>query len=151
MFLKRVFFDNYLLMVTILSWTAAQVAKTIIEFVINRKLRLERLVGAGGMPSSHAALVSALFMGSARRYGMSSPYFAIAFVLAAIVMYDAMGVRLETGRQARVLNRMLSDFKEEGQDYGEEKKLKELVGHTPIQVISGALLGVLLAISLPVF
>lgn len=151
MIIQRIFFNNYLLMTAILSWAAAQVAKTAIDLLTNRKLRVERLVGSGGMPSSHSALVSALFMGAARKFGMSSPYFAITFVLAAVVMYDAMGVRLETGKQARLLNRMMDDLKEEGQPYDDEKKLKELVGHTPIQVISGALLGVLLTILLPVF
>ena len=151
MLIQRVFFNNYLLMIAVLSWAAAQVAKTAIDLFTNRKLRVERLVGSGGMPSSHSALVSALFMGAARKFGMSSPYFAITFVLAAIVMYDAMGVRLETGKQARLLNRMLDDLKEDGQPYDDEKRLKELVGHTPIQVISGALLGLLLTILLPVF
>lgn len=151
MFFQRLFFGNYLLMLPIVSWAAAQIIKAIIHRVVNGKFNAERLVGSGGMPSSHAALVCSLMVGAARKFGLSNPYFAICTVLAAIVMYDAMGVRLETGKQARLLNMIMDDMREEGQDLGTEKRLKELVGHTPFQVLSGALLGVLIAILIPVF
>ncbi len=159
---KRIFFGNYLLMVAVIGWVAAQVGKTITHFIVVGKLDASRLVGSGGMPSSHASMVCALFVGAIRQYGPSSPHSAITLVLACIVMYDAMGVRLETGKQARLLNLIVEDLREERDeeaaegeaekiepDYGD--KLKELVGHTPLQVLSGALLGVLIAILVPVF
>ncbi len=149
--IHRLFFNNYLLMLPIVGFLSAQVLKTIIDLLINRKFSPERLLGSGGMPSSHAALVCSLFVGTAKKFGMSSPFFAITFVLAVIVMYDAMGVRLETGKQAKLLNRIIEDLREENHEWSSEKKLKELVGHTPLQVLSGALLGVLLAIMIPAF
>ena len=94
-------------MLPVVSWAAAQLCKAIIHFTLSGSFKAERLVGSGGMPSSHAALVCSLFIGCAKKFGFSSPYFAIAFVLAAIVMYDAMGVRLEAGKQARLLNTIL--------------------------------------------
>ncbi|MDL2252976.1 divergent PAP2 family protein [Ruminococcaceae bacterium OttesenSCG-928-I18] len=136
-------------MLPIVSWCAAQICKTIIDLIMNGKLNAERLFGAGGMPSAHSALVCSLFIGSARKYGLDDPIFALSFVLAMIVMYDAMGVRLETGKQAKVLNRILDDLKEEGQTA--HRPLKEMVGHTPLQVVSGALLGILIALLIPVF
>lgn len=151
MIIKRLLFGNYLLSLPVLAWCAAQLAKTIIYLIMNRKFNVERLFGAGGMPSSHSATVCALFMGAARAYGLQSPYFAITFVLAAIVMYDAMGVRLETGKQAKVLNRILEDFRADNTEADEFDKLKELVGHTPLQVVSGALLGIVIALLVPVF
>ena len=149
--IQKLFFNNYLLLVALLGWVAAQVGKVLINLVVNGKFSLERLFGSGGMPSSHSAMVCALFVGTARQYSLASPYFAITLVLAVIVMYDAMGVRLETGKQARLLNIIIDDLKEERQDMSGEKKLKELVGHTPLQVLSGALLGVLIATLIPVF
>lgn len=149
--IQKLFFNNYLLMLPVIGWAAAQIIKAIIDRVTTGSFKPERLVGSGGMPSSHAAMVCALFMGAAKKFGMNSPYFAITFVLAAIVMYDAMGVRLETGKQARLLNRILEDLRDERQDFASDKKLKELVGHTPLQVLSGALLGVLISILIPVF
>ncbi|MDL2325269.1 divergent PAP2 family protein [Ruminococcaceae bacterium OttesenSCG-928-A16] len=149
--IQRIFFNNYLLLLPVLSWGAAQVIKTVLTLIINKKFSVERLFGAGGWPSSHSALVCSLFMGAARKFGVESPYFAIAFVLAAIVMYDAMGVRRETGEQSKVLNILLEDLKENKQDIDYNRKLKEMVGHTPFQVLSGALLGILISILIPVF
>ncbi len=150
--IRALFFNNYLLMLPIVSWIVAQICKTIIDFIIHGKLNAERLVGAGGMPSAHSALVCSLFVGSARKLGLDDPVFAITFMLALIVMYDAMGVRLETGKQARIINRIMDDLREEG-FFGskENRPLKEMVGHTPLQVVSGALLGILIAILIPVF
>ena len=138
-------------MLPVISWVAAQVCKTILDFSINKTFTAERLVGSGGMPSSHSSTVCALFVGAARKFGGSSPEFAITLVLAAIVMYDAMGVRLETGKQAKLLNKIIEDLRDDNEGLFHEKKLKELVGHTPLQVMSGALLGVLIAIVIPVF
>ncbi len=149
--MKALFFNNYLLMLPIISWCAAQVCKTIVDFIINGRFTAERLVGAGGMPSAHSALVCSLFIGSARKFGLDDPIFALSFVLAMIVMYDAMGVRLETGKQAKVINEIVDDLREEGVNKGNSRPLKEMVGHTPLQVVSGALLGILIALLIPVF
>lgn len=149
--IQRMFFNNYLLMLPVVSWTSAQILKTVIDYFITGSFKGERLFGSGGMPSAHSALVCSLFMGAAKKCGLDSPFFAITFVLAAIVMYDAMGVRLETGRQAKLINRIVEDLKDANQDLTQEKKLKELVGHTPLQVLSGALLGILISIVIPVF
>ena len=144
------FFSNYILIAAILSWLAAQVLKTIIDFFLNRKFHKERLIGAGGMPSSHSALVCAFMVATARQYSLSSFEFALSFVFAIVVMYDAMGVRRAAGQQAKVINRLLSDREDEEELLPDGKKLKELVGHTPLEVGSGALLGILIGVLFPV-
>lgn len=148
----RIFFGNYMLSVALLSWFTAQVCKTIINCALSGKFDAERLWGAGGMPSAHSALVCSLFMAAAKSQGVNSPIFALSFILAAIVMYDAMGVRRETGEQAKVLNRMLTDWMSEERDPDStemRRRLKEKVGHTPLEVLSGALLGILIAVLIP--
>lgn len=149
--LQRIFFNNYLLMLPVIAWLVAQVLKTIIDYAINRKLTAERLYGSGGMPSSHSALVCALMVGALRKLGPQSPIFAVCFVFALVVMYDAMGVRLETGKQAKVINSILEDLMSVGKNMAEPVKLKEMVGHTPLQVFCGAALGIVLALVFPVF
>ena len=143
--LQRLFFGNYILSVALLSWLAAQICKTIINYILSGKFEAERMWGAG---------VCSMFMAAAKSQGVNSPIFAIAFILAAIVMYDAMGVRRETGEQAKVLNRMISDWLSEDEDAPaylaqNGRKLKEKVGHTPFEVLSGALLGILIAVIVP--
>lgn len=150
-FIQRLFFNNYLLMLPVVSWAAAQLIKTILHLIFQKKFSAERLFGAGGWPSSHSALVCSLFVGAAKELGLSSPGFALSFVLAAIVMYDAMGVRRETGEQAKVLNLIMEDIRSDNKDFDYTKRLKEMIGHTPFQVFSGALLGILIAILIPVF
>ena len=125
-----------------LGWLIAQVAKTIIYMIINRQFKAERLVGSGGMPSCHSATVCGLAVSTAIHCGPATAECAIAVMLAIIVMYDAMGVRRETGIQARVLNEMIEMF-----TMTVEEKLKEFVGHTPLQVIVGASLGIAIAIA----
>ncbi len=127
-----------------MGWLTAQVLKVIIYAIINREFKLERFVGSGGMPSSHSATVCALVTATILQYGTSSFEFAIAGVFAIIVMYDARGVRLETGKQAEAINQLfelLTDQKVEP-----VVKLKELVGHTPLQVLVGGILGVIVAL-----
>ena len=153
-FVKNILFGNYILTVAMFSWLAAQVCKTIINYFICGTFDLERMYGAGGMPSAHSALVCSLFMATAKSEGIASPLFAITFILAAIVMYDAMGVRHETGEQAKVLNKLMDDWlqdEEEGSPLFQIKKLKEKVGHTPFEVLSGVLLGILIAILFPLY
>lgn len=149
--LQRICFGNYILSVALLSWLTAQVCKTLVNFALSGKFDAERLWGAGGMPSAHSALVCSMFLATAKMTGVNSPGFAFTFVLAAIVMYDAMGVRRETGEQAKVLNRMLYEFSADDSHWAEDyKRLKEKVGHTPLEVLSGALLGILIAVLIPV-
>ena len=106
----------------------------------------ERVVGSGGMPSCHSAAVCGLTTSILINEGLNSPLFAIAAIFAIVVMYDAMGVRRETGIQAKVLNEMIELFEKLGSDVQYEDKLKEFVGHTPFQVAMGALLGTVFSI-----
>ena len=138
---------NTVLLSAIAGWFVAQILKTIIHFIFTKKFVAERLVGSGGMPSSHAATVCALATASCIEYGAGSFPFAISLILAIIVMYDAMGVRRETGIQARVLNDIMKVFDDMGRkELSAQDKLKEFVGHTPLQVLIGAILGIALAL-----
>jgi acid phosphatase family membrane protein YuiD len=132
--------DNRILVAAFIAWLIAQLSKTIYELIRYRQLRLSRLVSAGGMPSSHSALVMSLATATGRVAGIDSAVFAISLVLAAIVMYDAAGVRRAVSIQARILNQMI-DEAFQGKPFAEER-LRELIGHTPTQVLVGALLGV---------
>lgn len=127
------------------GWFVAQVLKTAIDAYFNKGINWERMTGSGGMPSSHSSTVVALATAAAIQYGAESPYFAIACVFAIVVMYDATGVRRETGKQAVILNKMLTDNPFNWKPEEVEKKLKEYVGHTPLQVGMGAILGFLIA------
>lgn len=137
--------SNQVLISSVIGWTVAQFLKTVIDFSLNKSFSPERLVGSGGMPSSHSATVCALVTSSGICYGLSSFEFAVSFVLASVVMYDAIGVRRETGKQAKLLNMILEQdwFKLTNQDF--QETLKEFVGHTPLQVFAGAVLGIALA------
>ena len=104
--------QNRILWIALAGWCAAEVLKTIIYWIVNKELDLSRLVGDGGYPSAHSALVTALAVASAKAYGLDSFQFAVTAILAAIVMHDAHGVRLETGRQARTINSILDIFNE---------------------------------------
>ena len=139
--------SNKILITGLVAWCVSQVLKTLIVLIVHKEFRVERLFGDGGIPSSHSSTVTAVMVMTGIVEGWDSPLFAVAFFLAIIVMHDAMGVRLETGKQAKVIND-LTDFIETmvGQDLTPEDKLKELVGHTPLQVLSGFVLGVIIAI-----
>ncbi len=137
---------NEILMSAGLSWGLAQVIKTIIHLILTKKFVAERLIGSGGMPSCHSATVCALTTSVIINEGVHSPFFAIAAILSIIVMYDAMGVRRETGIQARVLNELTEVIEKMGSDLSNDEKLKEFVGHTPIQVFVGAVLGIIIAL-----
>ena len=134
-----------------LGWMVAQVLKTIIHMILTKQFVAERMVGSGGMPSSHSATVCALATATGMECGAGSPEFAITIMLAIIVMYDAMGVRRETGKQGRVLNEMLEIFTNMGKEISPEKRLKEFVGHTPLQVLMGANLGIAIAVILGIW
>ncbi|MEG1800733.1 MAG: divergent PAP2 family protein [Oscillospiraceae bacterium] len=141
---------NYIINVVFVAWLVAQVLKTIINFVLTKDFSLERLFGAGGMPSSHTALVISLVVATGKQCGYSSPNFAMALAFAAVVMYDAMGVRRAAGEQAKIINKMLDEWfvkaKITEQNVPQIKQLKELLGHTPIEVFGGAIVGLAVAL-----
>ena len=133
--------DNRVLLVALAACLIAQALKLVIEIIKNRKLNVRVLVTTGGMPSAHSALVTALAAGVGQTIGWASPEFALATVFAIIVMYDAAGVRQAAGKQARILNQMIDELFDEKHDFSQDR-LKELLGHTPVQVIAGSALGV---------
>ena len=133
---------NRIFVSAVLGWFIAQVLKTIIHLFLTKQFVAERMIGSGGMPSSHSATVCALATATGMVYGGGSFEFAIAVILAIIVMHDAMGVRRETGIQAKVINEMLEVFTNMGKKMSPEEKLKEFVGHTPLQVLAGGILGI---------
>ena len=139
---------NQLLMSAVTGWVVAQFLKTLIDFALNKNFNAERLVGSGGMPSSHSATVCGLTTAALLKYGTGSFEFAVSFVLSMIVMYDAIGVRRETGKQAKLLNSILSENPLKLNAEVLQEKLKEYVGHTPLQVLAGAILGIGLALAL---
>ena len=143
--------SNRIFLTAVAGWAVAQILKTLIALAITKSFDPERLFGSGGMPSSHSSTVCALATAVTMQYGAASFEFAISAVLAIIVMYDAAGVRRATGTQAAVLNQFMDMFAHmdsfDNPQFTQEK-LKELVGHTPLQVFAGAVLGILIAIFL---
>jgi acid phosphatase family membrane protein YuiD len=133
--------NNRVLLVAFVACFVAQGLKLIIDVVQNRKLNMQVLVTTGGMPSAHSALVTALAAGVGQTVNWASPEFAIAMVFAIIVMYDAAGIRQAAGKQAQVLNQMIDQLFQENPDFNQDR-LKELLGHTPIQVLVGSALGI---------
>ncbi len=133
--------DNRILLVAVAACLIAQVLKLIIDTIQNGKVSAKVLTTTGGMPSAHSALVTALATGVGISLGWKSAEFAIATIFAIIVMYDAAGVRQAAGKQARILNQMVEELFSEDHKFNEEK-LKELLGHTPVQVIAGSILGI---------
>lgn len=145
---------NYTLHCAVLGWVIAQFLKMLYTLLATGRFDLERLFGSGGMPSSHSAMVCALAVSTARAYGVGSPVFSVAFILACVVMYDAMGVRRAAGEHAKIINEVM-DFLKMGdsidKDTEEDKELKEKLGHTPLEVLGGALLGILIAVLIPIY
>ncbi len=140
-------YHNQIFMTAATAWFAAQLIKTLIHLFLIKEFRAERLVGSGGMPSSHSSTVCALAVATCYEFGPGGYEFAFALILALIVMHDAMGVRRETGIQAKLLNEIIRTFEDMGRsEISTHDKLKELVGHTPLQVLMGALLGVGIAL-----
>lgn len=150
--IREILSMNEILTVSILGWFVAQVLKTIINFILLGKFQLERMWGDGGMPSAHSATVCAMVIATGRCMGVKSPIFAIASVMAIITMHDAMGVRYETGEQAKVLNQMIEqwiDISSQNSPFLQNLHLKEMVGHTPLQVVAGVLVGVAVGLLYP--
>ncbi|MFI3213226.1 MAG: divergent PAP2 family protein [Eubacteriales bacterium] len=135
-------FTNKIFIAAAVAWFVAQVLKTLLCLFFERKFIIERLVGSGGMPSSHSSTVCALATATGMQYGGGSFEFAVTCIFAIIVMYDARGVRMETGKQSKILNEMVELFYHMGKDFTPQEKLSELVGHTPLQVLMGAILGI---------
>lgn len=132
---------NKILALSVAAWAIAQILKLLISMAVYHKFDINYLITGGGMPSSHSALVCACATSTAFDVGIDSPMFAIAAVLAFVVMYDAAHVRRETGEQAKVLNYIMRNWGEVKPEVFEDD-LKELIGHTPLQVAVGAVLGV---------
>ena len=179
----EVIFSNPIINIGAIAWLSAQLIKTGLDWLANGSLNVERLTGAGGMPSSHTSLVVSLAIAMARIEGYASSQFALSVALASIVIYDAMGVRRAAGEQAKTLNRLVTsyqdfwdmiknnrffDFDDDDDDDadeieefdsdvneisqskdGKKRKLKEYLGHTPLEVMAGALLGILIAMIYP--
>lgn len=145
----QVLIHNKMFISPILGWTAAQILKTIIHFILTKNFNAERLIGSGGMPSSHSATVVALMYATAYCKGMDGFEFPMATALSIIVMYDAMNVRMETGKQAVIINfflkneEIMSRLREVNKEEWPKIILKEYVGHTPAQVLGGILTGLL--------
>ena len=137
------FLNNRVLQATFIPWVLAQILKVVVELVWYRKLNLRLLTSAGGMPSSHSALVCGLATAIAIGDGTGSNTFALAVVLAMVVMYDAAGIRRAASMQARILNQIIDELFQ-GHPIS-EVRLREFLGHTPIQVAAGAALGVVMA------
>lgn len=134
--------SNSVLATALIGWLTAQVLKVIL--VWDGKFDFRRIIGSGGMPSSHSSFVVALALSVGFTSGFGSAEFAISTVLALVVMYDAAGVRRSAGQQAAILNKIVESISKS--DYARtEKKLKELLGHTPIEVFGGAVLGAIIA------
>ncbi len=137
-------FSNQALVAAAAAWTLAQIIKLPLEYWLHHEWNWHLLLSSGGMPSSHSAMVTAVTMAIGLTQGFGSPIFAIAFVVAMIVIYDATGVRRHAGDQARVINLMIDELLT-GHPLA-EKELKEVLGHTPREVVAGMALGIIVAI-----
>ncbi len=150
--------QNRVLMSAFLGWLTAQVVKVILSIVKNRSFSVERLYGGGGMPSSHSCMVSALAVSTAMVEGINSTLFALTVAFAFVTIYDAMGVRRQAGIHAKVLNKYAALLEQEDlldenelEELEGQSTLKELIGHTPMEVMVGAMLGILIAIVVCIF
>lgn len=143
---EGIFLNNRILDVVFVAWFIAQFYKVITSIIVEKRFNIRRLWETGGMPSSHSSTVSSLATAVAIVYGMSSPIFAVAAVFSGIIMYDAAGIRRAAGKQAGVINQMLEKFTAKIGEKIHDEKLKELLGHTPFEVLVGGLLGVVVAL-----
>jgi acid phosphatase family membrane protein YuiD len=137
---------NPIFTISFVAWAIAQTLKVFTDLLKHRRLNFSRLVGAGGMPSSHTAAVASLTTAVGQVRGWDSPELAVSLVFTLIIMYDAAGVRQAAGKQARILNQLMDHLQHGGKLVSEKEKLKELLGHTPIEVMAGAALGVAIAL-----
>ncbi|MGN0136636.1 divergent PAP2 family protein [Anaerotignum sp.] len=133
--------QNIPLWAAIIAWAAAQGIKIILTLIVDKKFDASRIVGTGGMPSSHSSFTMALSFSIGKYYGFDSPLFAVAMIFSFVTMYDAQGIRRAAGKQAEILNMLILEHKIPDVD-----KLKELLGHTPLEVAAGALLGIVIGL-----
>lgn len=133
--------ENYGLWIPAITWAFVQSVKVISDLIIHKKFNIKRFWGSGGMPSSHSAFVTSLTTVAALSEGLDSLIFAVCFIFSLVVMYDAAGVRRAAGKQAKVLNQII----ESKGDINIQEKLIELLGHTPIEVFVGAIVGIISA------
>ncbi|MFI3177323.1 MAG: divergent PAP2 family protein [Eubacteriales bacterium] len=140
------FIGNKIFIASFFSWIIAQLLKAIIHTLLSKKFVPERLVGSGGMPSSHSSTVCALATSTGILYGGGSFEFAMAIVFAIVIMHDAIGVRREAGNHAKILNELMERLLHPDTNITPQERLKEFVGHTPLQVFAGAILGILIAV-----
>lgn len=138
------FFQNKYVYIPFLTWFAIQLFKVIHDLVVTKKFNFKRIMGAGGMPSSHSAVVMALSTMIGKNEGFGTPIFAISFAFAMVVMYDAAGVRRAAGKQAQLLNKLVETPGLTGIQV--QEKLVEVLGHTPKQVLVGALIGIIVGV-----
>jgi acid phosphatase family membrane protein YuiD len=131
---------NRMITASIVAWMAAQLLKTLIDAARYKRLNLRLLVGTGGMPSAHSALACALATAAGKTQGVGSPVFAVTLILAAIVMYDAAGVRKAVDKQSEILTHLLNHVPRTQDDF--DRFLEGLVGHTRFQVVAGGILGI---------
>lgn len=135
----------WILVLAVIAWAAAQLIKLLLNYCREHRLDLDRALGSGGMPSSHSAFVCACASATGRLCGWSSALFAIAAVIAIVVMYDAANIRHAAGEHAKILNYLMDQWAQEGHTpFG--MRLKELLGHTPVQVLAGAALGIVIGL-----
>lgn len=147
-----ILFSNSLINIGVISWLSAQLIKTILDAIKHRSFNRQRLAGAGGMPSSHSAVCCSVVLTSYYLYGYQSPIFALAFIVALIVMYDATGVRWAAGLHAKAINHIVEYLENDDDENGKKSlndlipRLNESLGHRVIEVICGALLGIVIAV-----
>ncbi|MGB3366084.1 MAG: divergent PAP2 family protein [Acidaminobacteraceae bacterium] len=135
--------NNDVFVVAFIAWFIAQALKVILTLMKDRTFDISRMVGSGGMPSSHSSSVMGMSTAIGILDGYDSPIYGFAIILSLVVMYDASGVRRSVGKQAIIINKMIIDFYEN--HHIKEGRLKELVGHTPYEVLAGAALGIVVA------
>ncbi|MCG8502637.1 MAG: divergent PAP2 family protein [Firmicutes bacterium] len=140
--------SNKVIIAAVLAWFIAQILKVIFVLIGQKRIDFSRFVGAGGMPSSHSAFIVALTTSVGKNMGLNSVEFAIAFAISMIVMYDASGIRRAAGQQAKTLNKMIQQWGKHDPRFFVEERLKELLGHTPFEVVVGALLGMVVALGM---
>ena len=144
-YLLTEFHRNKILMTTISGWLIAQTIKVVLGVFRQKKFDFRLFIGSGGMPSAHAAGAACLGTSIGMECGFDSVYFALAFAFAIVVMFDAQGVRRSTGKQAGILNKIMDDIYWQGKI--QELRLRELIGHTPVEVIMGLILGVVISLA----
>lgn len=136
--------NNKVIDAGVFAWAVAQVLKVFTNAIKIRQMDITRIIGSGGMPSSHSSFVMAVAVKTGIVAGFGSPVFAIAITFGLVVMYDAAGVRRAAGNQAKVLNQMINDLSH--RKGIQQENLKELIGHTPFEVIAGAIIGIIIGI-----